>query len=216
MPLLLLVAFARSSTLTVGASGDFPSVQGAVDAAMDGDEILLDVGTFTECVDLGGRDLIITGSGAAGTMLNGEGCSAAFRATAGATVKLSSLTITNTDGRALDLVEAVVTLQHVEVMGAGELSPTGGGSTVEGGALTISGCAFRSTTGRSGGATHVSGGAALQIADSSFQECAASGGGVRTCFLSFPLLVTLLQSRDGSGRPTNRSRTTIRMHVSLG
>ena len=58
--LLLLSAPSTAATLTVGSTG-YTSIQEAVDVAADGDTIIVEAGTYVECVDLGGRDLTLPG-----------------------------------------------------------------------------------------------------------------------------------------------------------
>ena len=61
MVALLFVAPVLAGTITVGDTGDHATIQAAVAAATDGDVILIQPGTYSECVDLGGLDLTLEG-----------------------------------------------------------------------------------------------------------------------------------------------------------
>ena len=61
----------HAATLTVGPS-DYPSIQSAIDAASSQDTISISSGSYAECLDLGGKDLSLEGSGS--VTIDGSAC----------------------------------------------------------------------------------------------------------------------------------------------
>lgn len=57
----LLASSALADTLTVGPTGQFPTIQQAVNAAVDGDRILLEPFDYPESVDIDGKSLTLLG-----------------------------------------------------------------------------------------------------------------------------------------------------------
>jgi len=90
-------------------SGDYATIQDAIDAASHGDSILLDTGTFTgtgnKNLDTGGKAIVVTSvSGAASTFIDCETDGRAFyvhSAEDHGTV-ISGLTVVNGDASTLD------------------------------------------------------------------------------------------------------------------
>ena len=72
---LWLISSASAATWTVESdgSGDFASIQDAIDAAADGDEVHLSAGTFYEPFDFSGKSLNIVGKGFEVTWIDGLG-----------------------------------------------------------------------------------------------------------------------------------------------
>ena len=53
---------------------DFPSIQDAISAAVSGDEILVEAGTYSESIDFLGKTISVTGvSGSSNTIIDGGG-----------------------------------------------------------------------------------------------------------------------------------------------
>ena len=68
---LLLSNAAHAATLTVGPSGTYADISSAVSAAASGDTIEVAPGTYTENIDLSGKDLdIVATSGPAVTTIS--------------------------------------------------------------------------------------------------------------------------------------------------
>ena len=49
----------------VRVPADHGTIQAAIDASMDGDAVFVDPGTWSECLDFGGRDILVYGTGGA-------------------------------------------------------------------------------------------------------------------------------------------------------
>jgi hypothetical protein len=60
---LLLMAAAPGLTATINVPGDYSTIQGAIDAAVDGDTILVGPGTYNEYVRWYYKDLQVIGAG---------------------------------------------------------------------------------------------------------------------------------------------------------
>ena len=168
-----------AGTITVGDTGDHATIQAAVAAATDGDVILIQPGTYSECVDLGGLDLTLEGEeGADLTVLDGEaGCEAALRAEAGETLSVIGLTVTHGGGVAVDLMNATAAFRDSVVRDAGGGGLHGGGVRIVGGSAAFEGCAFEGNAASLGGALYLSDGADVVVPGSSFEGNQASDRG---------------------------------------
>ena len=115
----LLAGPALAGTRTVCPRGcAYSSIQAAVDAAVDGDTILIQKGRFVENVAISDKSLTLNGSGALLTVVDGGGTGRAFTVTGafGVTrVSLSGMTITG--GRTSDVGGGIA-------CGTGELTVT--------------------------------------------------------------------------------------------
>ncbi|MCB9762498.1 MAG: hypothetical protein H6739_22055 [Alphaproteobacteria bacterium] len=169
---LLLAPPALAATLTVGPSGDHATVQEAVDAASDGDELRIEAGTFEERVDIG-KDLTLIGAGA-GTVLTSTDVVVVI---AEATVVLQDLTVTAAGERGVSASDADLTLTRVAVGGAsGDRS--GGGIYLYEGALTIADSSFADADVGTGDGGHVAAFLAdVTVTDTSFSSGVAQKGG---------------------------------------
>ncbi|MBT8486771.1 MAG: hypothetical protein KJO43_14415, partial [Phycisphaerae bacterium] len=76
-----LIAVVAAATVTTGVTAadihvpdDFPTIQAAIDAAVDGDQVLVSPGTYLEQIDLLGKAIRVEGvDGAAVTTIDAEG-----------------------------------------------------------------------------------------------------------------------------------------------
>ena len=84
MLLLLITTTAFGATYTVdpSGSGDYTTIQAAINGASDGDTITVGAGTYAEAIDLGGKNLTISSSSGSGSTFetpsrmskNADGC----------------------------------------------------------------------------------------------------------------------------------------------
>ena len=79
---LSLAFVGRSITIaaTINVPGDYPTIQGAIDAAEDGDTVQIDAGTYIEkVITNGGKSLVIQGTlntnGSLATIIDAQGTS---------------------------------------------------------------------------------------------------------------------------------------------
>ena len=131
---LLWLGVASSATLNVGPTRSFTTVQAAVDAAHDGDEVVVDNGTYAESVDLGGRDLTLRAAGQATLAPPSGPC---VEADEGESAVIDGFTLSPALGRAVEVVNAEVTVRDVLALAPAPPSGDGGAFRVEDGALTL-------------------------------------------------------------------------------
>ena len=93
-------SIARAGTTTV--PGDFPTIQAAVDASTDGDEILLTASSYTENVNTLGKAITIRGTGPTNTTLSPSGAGSVFTFNSGEGRGTSIRDLTIRDGNALN------------------------------------------------------------------------------------------------------------------
>ncbi|HND00401.1 MAG TPA: hypothetical protein PKW90_30015, partial [Myxococcota bacterium] len=108
MFLLALLHPALSATLTVGSSGaGYTSINAAIAASSSGDTITVAAGSYSECVDMAGKNLTIQGAGPNTTTLSApSGCANLFTADSGESFSLSGFRLLNSGNRLLYLVNA--------------------------------------------------------------------------------------------------------------
>jgi predicted outer membrane repeat protein len=134
MTLVLALLHALAADIDVPAGSDLAAV---VDAAADGDRLLLADGQFDASgVELDGRDLTLIGQGSALTVISG-----ATLVVGDGTVQLAELTVDGAgERRALELTTGAVTLDGVLVSGGRDL--LGGGVHSEGGTVILRDSSF--------------------------------------------------------------------------
>jgi hypothetical protein len=98
------VAFARTWTVNTSGTGDYTTIQGAINASSNGDTINVAAGTYTEAIDFGGKSITVQStSGAASTTINASSTGTDFAVTfddyEGITSVLDGFTIRNSGRR---------------------------------------------------------------------------------------------------------------------
>lgn len=128
---LLLGPVAAAATLQVGPTRTYTTVQAAVDAASDGDEILVDAGTYAESVDLAGRDVDLIGvSGASATTLAPPSGQPALELEDHESGLIEGFTLAPDAARGVEIVGGSPTLRDLLIVGASP-SGDGGGLRIE-------------------------------------------------------------------------------------
>jgi len=185
MTLLLLALPVGAATLSVDASGSgaYTAIQDAVDAAVSGDTITVASGTYTECVDLGGRDLDIQGAGADLVTIDGAGaCAYTVTAAAGEDLILSGVELVNTAYAGLQIVGGDAIVDQVEIRGCGTYGTPydvyGGAIHVDGGELLVSDSVMDANEGYHGAHVFVTGAATVSLVDSTLQDGFTYYGGI--------------------------------------
>jgi hypothetical protein len=100
--LLLLIPFAINSQNTLQVPSIYPSIQAGINAASDGDTILLAAGIYYETnINLQGKEIVILGeSGAENTLVDGGFQGGIFRAVSGETFNTELIGLTIQYGKA--------------------------------------------------------------------------------------------------------------------
>lgn len=125
-------AQAASWTVDPSGAGDFETIQAAIDAATDGDVVLVAAGAYEEAIDFGGRAIEVSSeSGSSATTIDALGadaCAVSLVSGEGSGALLSGFTIHNSGERALCLSSADATFTDLRIEDAGS-----SGAAVEGG-----------------------------------------------------------------------------------
>lgn len=178
--LLALTATASTSAeiriVDATGGGDHTTIQAAIDAAVDGDEIQVRPGVYrgsgTEVIDLAGKRVRIRAlHGSPFTFIDGEGVRRCVNATGGETnaTSLEGFTITNGQGLWVDL-DGDGTV--------GELEEIGGGAILVSSRPRFVDCVFRSNTADVGGAVHARQAPATYLRCIFLENVAIVGGAV--------------------------------------
>lgn len=191
MVLLLLLPSASADTLTVGALG-YPSIQAAVDAAVGGDTVVVEPGTWAGTVDFRGKALTLRSrDGAATTFLvGGAGAwTVVLAAGEGPATVLDGFTITNPGGAGVYVGGgARPTLRNLSFDGNGALGSWTPALQVSGAEANIADSSFTGNGSQYGGAVLVDNGS-LTLDRVSFAGDSAWAGGAM--FLSTAGVATI-------------------------
>jgi len=176
-----MIGTASAATIDVEAdgSGDYPTIQDAIDASSNGDVIALGSGTYAETIDFSGKAITVRGTaGADSTFLSGEGVLAQvvrFMSGEGADSRLESVTIENPWSQGVFILGASPSFLDVTFSGMGNDGTYGGAIAIIGGGATIEGCTFEANRAFDGGAIFATGTFTLDITGSDFSENRAVG-----------------------------------------
>jgi hypothetical protein len=105
--LLLPLLCTPSSARTIRVPADYPTIQGAINASLSGDEIIVSPGTYRENINFGGRNIVLRSTAplstsvVATTIINGasRGSVVTFSGSELSTCVLSGFTVTNGSSR---------------------------------------------------------------------------------------------------------------------
>ncbi len=177
--MLILIFSAAAATLAVEAdgSGDYTSIQAAINAANEGDTVAVGPGTYSEAIEVASKTVTIASTdGASATTLDATGrASSAISVWSGATI--SGLTVVNEGGRGL-LVYGAAALRDVVMEDIGSSDIDGGAAYVNTGSLTMSESTIAGGQG-SLGMVYLTDGASFTATDTTFEESeTTSGGGI--------------------------------------
>ncbi len=123
-------------SIDINVPNDYATIQGAIDASVSGDAILVDSGTYSEIIDFLGKDITVTGvNGASNTIIDGSsttGSVVSFITGEAATVVLDGFTIQGgvaANGPGVIIIASFPTIRNCLV--------TGNQSTSNGGAIFV-------------------------------------------------------------------------------
>ena len=185
LPLLTLlsVLFATASYATThvvdpGGNGDFLSIQPALTFASSGDTITVAAGTYTgssnKNLSFGGKDLVLLSTtGAANTIIDGEGSGFAFSFTGGesSAAIVDGFTITRApDGSPIQIVGSSPSIRGCLIVDNAVSTNAGGGVYIDMGSPTFTNCDIVENSNSIHG-----GGVFVSNASPSFENCSIIG-----------------------------------------
>jgi hypothetical protein len=211
---MLLAAFMAGAreveSATLNVPGDYPSIQSAIDAAANGDTILVAAGTYLEHVDFLGKSLeVVSVAGPQATFIDaaGSGSAVTFQRGEPRAAVLSGFTITNGnsfDGAGVRIWNSSPTL-HANVI-TGNRGCTGVGvysyfSSPRIEHNTISGNVVQGCSGAWGVGVYIGGNSDAELVSNEIVDNAgadASGGGVALFAAGRPLLLLNTIARNST------------------
>ena len=206
LSLLLTSAFAATLTVDPLDGSSYTTIQAAIDEAVDGDTIEVARGSFSECLDSGGKSLTLTGHGSGdGTTIDGSTTCAAGQATitldAGETWSLQDLVVTRGDHRSFDVLNgAVLDLLNVTVSD-NTATDCGGGLYASASTLNITNSTFENLSAGDGGAICAVA-SSLTVSSSAFTDNEAGAldeGGAIAIYLDDTSQIALIRDSSFSG-----------------
>ncbi|MDP6932731.1 MAG: hypothetical protein QGG40_07430 [Myxococcota bacterium] len=174
-------AAAATWSVASDGTGDFGTIQGAIDSASSGDTIEVEPGTWAEHIDFSGKNLWIIGlDGAEATTIEGNEFGALVHFSGGegdgGDAILEGFTLVNDDGPAVLGQSATMVLRSVIVEGLGDEEEEGGAIHARNGGVTIDGCTLDGNQADLGGAIYAYD-SWVTITDSVLEDNSANYGG---------------------------------------
>ena len=171
-------ALAASWTVDRYGTGDFTTIQDAIDAASDGDTISVLPATYAEAIDFSGKDIAVTSTdGSVRTTIepsaSSSSCAVSFTSGESSAATLTGFTVKNTYNTAICIESSSPSLSELSVEDSGYYSwgDNGGGAYVADGAPTFEDVGFDDNYGYYGGHVYVEDSGAPE-----FVNCSFSGG----------------------------------------
>jgi predicted outer membrane repeat protein len=204
----------------------YPTIQAAINAAVDGDTVTVAPDTYYETIDVGGKSITIASSDpndpnvVAGTIIdaNGSGTVVTFPDAASANCALVGFTITNGNsagnGGGISCWNGAITIKNCIITGNDAAS--GGGIYNEEADLTLAGCTFSGNSADFyGGGIHNDDGV-LTLAGCTFSENMAlglHGGGLNSAYGELTMTGCTFTSNsagdEGGGVAADRTSVTM-------
>ncbi|MEC7241944.1 MAG: hypothetical protein VXW32_11995 [Myxococcota bacterium] len=173
------LASAAELSVEQDGSGQYTTIQSALNEALPGDVIHVGPGTYTEALWMDAVPIELRSSeGAENTIVDASGWAAAitFSEGVGEDTVVEGFTLVNPLGRGLIIRQGSPTLIGLAMEGLGSSELDGGAVWIQGGAPRFESCEFRENIGARGGAVFVED-AELRLVDCSFDENEAEEGG---------------------------------------
>ncbi len=177
LALLLVLApsasLAATYTVAQDGSGDFETINEAIDASASGDRIEVSAGTYEEMIDFDGKDLELVGvDGSASTILDGGGALNAVWIDGGETsaALLQGFTIHNDTYRGLYIANSDPTIVDVVFEDFSVSSLNGGALYLSNSEATFTSCVFQDNAASKGGHIY------MNMGRVTFTETTFSGG----------------------------------------
>ncbi len=172
-------ANAATHSVQGDGTGDYTTIQAAIDAASSGDVVEVGPGTYAETIDFSGKGITVQSTdGAESTILDGEGTRAQvvrFMSGEDSSARLEGFTIENAWSQGVFILGASPTFVDVTFSGMGNDTTYGGAMTILGGGATIEGCTIANNRSFDGGGIFATGEVELSISGSYFSENKAVG-----------------------------------------
>ncbi|MFT5582607.1 MAG: putative outer membrane repeat protein [Cognaticolwellia sp.] len=201
--LFILSIAASAATLNVGSTATYSSIGSAVAAASDGDVIQVAAGTYTESIDLAGKDLDIVGTGSS-TIVEPSGAYA-FRFDDGEAGTVQDLLIDAGNARAFYIEGSSPSISGIEVENLDVGSLKGGVAYVDGGSPTFTDIDADAPAAMWGGGFYIIGGAEVSLTQVTLDspDAGGQGGGIyaegSTLFLDTVSINDPVALRRGAG-----------------
>jgi hypothetical protein len=179
---MLCAAAGHASAAVINVPADQPTIQDAIVAAVNGDEIVVAPGSYGEQLDFLGKDIIVRSSGGATltTIVGGSENAPLVRIASGETgATLEGFTLTGAsnatgDGGAFEIIDSGATIRNCLVTLNTTTEFGGAGAAISGGTVT-----FTSTTFLSNASSNGNGSALLIVngSDVTLNNCTVIGNG---------------------------------------